>query len=153
MADLSRIVSVVQITSVRLCRAHCRSAVRPVEIAETIEVTPSYEAVVVEKPGDHGSLLVEVTFSLEVHNASGEKELQAEIRGTFELSYRVPDDEEFSSEEFEAFAQVNAVFNAWPYWREFVQTSLTRMDMPVLTVPVFRISRPQAAKNEERDDE
>ncbi len=116
-------------------------------------MTPSYEAVVVEKPGDHGSLLVEVTFSLEVHNASGEKELQAEIRGTFELSYRVPDDEEFSSEEFEAFAQVNAVFNAWPYWREFVQTSLTRMDMPVLTVPVFRISRPQAAKNEERDDE
>ena len=78
---------------------------------------------------------------MEVRRESDKGKLQAEIRGTFELSYKVPDDESFSSEELEAFGQVNAVFNAWPYWRELVQASLTRMSMPLLTVPVFRLPR------------
>ena len=104
-------------------------------------------------PGDGESLQIEVAFGLEVSNASGEQELQAEIRGTFELLYRIPAGEDFSSEEFEAFAQVNAIFNAWPYWRELVQTSLARMDMPVLTVPVFRIKRPVTAEDQEPSDE
>ena len=48
-------------------------------------------------------------------------------------------DEVFSSDELNEFGQVNAVFNAWPYWRELVQSSLARMSMPILTVPVYRV--------------
>ena len=140
MVDLSRIVAAVQIEDVRLCEARCRSAVRPSDTAETINVKTSRKAVVVKKPGDDGSLRIETSFALEVRNAGDEDELQAKISGTFELSYQIPDDESFSSEEIEAFAQVNAVFNAWPYWRELVQASLARMAMPVLTVPVFRVA-------------
>ena len=138
MIDLSRIVSVIEIESVRLCEAHCRSAVHPSETADAINVKSSCEAAVVKEPGEDGSLRIETTFAMEVRNASDEEKVQAEIRGTFELSYEIPDDESFSSEELDAFAQVNAVFNAWPYWRELVQTSLARMSMPILTVPVFR---------------
>ena len=151
MVDLSRIVSAVEIKSVRLREAHCRS-VRPSEIAETIAVKPSHDAEVIES-GDRESLEVEVAFVLDVSNADGEQEFQAEIRGTFELLYRIPADKDFSSEELAAFAQVNAVFNAWPYWREFVQTSLARMEMPVLTMPVFRVARSDGVENEESSDE
>ena len=53
----------------------------------------------------------------------------------------------------EAFAQVNAVFNAWPYWRELVQASLARMSMPALTVPVFRVAPVDTAEEAEQDDD
>ena len=145
MVDLARIVSVVEIEGVRLCEAHCRS-VHPTEIAEESYVKPSYEARVVKEPGESEPLEIEVAFRLEVSNASDQKEFQAELRAKFGLSYGIPADEEFSSEELKAFADINAVFNAWPYWREWVQASLSRMGMPVLTVPVFRIRRPAAAE-------
>ena len=152
MADLSRIIAVVQIESVRLCEAHCRSAVRPSETAKTIKVKTSRDTVVVKEPGDDGSLRIEATFTLEACNAGDEEELQATVRGRFELAYRIPDEENFSSEELAAFSQVNAVFNAWPYWRELVQASLARMSMPTLTVPVFRLPQRDTAKAPVPDD-
>jgi len=153
MIDLSRIISVVQIESVRLCEAHCRSAVHPSEIADSINVKTSTEAAVVKEPGDNSSLRVETTFTMEVRSASDEEKLQAEIRGRFELSYEVPGNESFSPEELEGFGHVNAVFNAWPYWRELVQTSLARMAMPPLTVPVFRLPPPDMAAHAAQQDD
>lgn len=38
-----------------------------------------------------------------------------------------------------AFAQINGVFNAWPYIRETVQSLTTRMGLPPLTLAVFRV--------------
>ena len=152
MVDLSRIVSIVQIESVRLREASCRSAVRPSEIAQTIHVKTSRNAAVVREPGDDGTLCIEATFGLEVRSDSEDEALQAEVRGTFELSYQVPTDEVFSSEELEAFADFNAVFNAWPYWRELVQASLARMSLPVLTVPVFRITPRDTSDDSEPHD-
>ena len=139
MVDLKRIISVIQIESVRLCEAYCRSAVQPSEIAEAIKVTTSRKTAVVKEPTDDRSLRIETAFTLEVRSADDDETLQAEIRGTFELVYLIPDDESFSSDELEGFGDVNAVFNAWPYWRELVQASLARMSMPPLTVPVFRV--------------
>ena len=152
MVDLSRIVSVIEIESVRLCKAHCRSAVHPSETADVINVKTSCEVAVVKEPGEDGSLRIETTFAMEVHSASDEEKLQAEIGSTFELSYKIPDDESFSSEELDAFGQVNAVFNAWPYWRELVQTSLVRMSMPLLTVPVFRLPQNRTDDGAEQDE-
>ena len=152
MIDLSRIVSVIEIESVRLCEAHCRSAVHPSEIGDAIIVKTSCETAVVKEPGEDGSLRIEVAFAMEVRSASDEEKLQAEIRGTFGLSYKVPDDEGFSIEELDAFGQGNAVFNAWPYWRELVQTSLARMSMPLLTVPVFRLPRNRTDDRAEQDE-
>lgn len=147
LSRLSKIVSVVQIEGVRLCEAHCRSAVQPSDTAEAIRVKTSRKALLAHGPGDDGSLRIEVTLALEVHSADEEEELQADVRGTFELTYQIPADETFSSEELEAFGQINAVFNAWPYWRELVHASLARMSMPILTVPVFRLSPDEAAED------
>ena len=151
MADLKRIISVIQIESVRLREAHCRSAVQPSDIADAITVTTSRKTDVVQEPTADRALRIETAFKMEVRSAGEDEELQAEIQGTFELSYEIPDDESFSSDELEAFGEVNAVFNAWPYWRELVQASLARMSMPPLTVPVFRVV--PADTDEAADDE
>ena len=152
MVDLKRIVSVIQIESVRLCESYCRSAVQPDETADAINVNISRKTPVVKEPTDSRSLRVETAFSLEVRSADDDERLQAEIRATFELSYAIPDEESFSPEELEAFAEGNAVFNAWPYWRELVQASLARMSLPPLTLPVFRVV-PAESADEAEDDE
>ena len=48
-------------------------------------------------------------------------------------------------EHLSAFANVNARFNAWPYFREIVQSSVARMGLPPVVLPVFRVKR-QASK-------
>lgn len=141
MTDFSRLVAVVSIESVRLCEASCRSFVDPSEVAQQINVKASQSTEVVKAPGEDGSdgaLMIRASFRMVASADADEEERQAEVRGVFELSYQVPVDETFSEDELEAFGSINAVFNAWPYWRELVQASLARMNMPVLTVPLYR---------------
>jgi hypothetical protein len=139
MVDLSRIVSVVAIEEVRLCESHSRSWVQPSDVVEDVTISASRDAVVAKEPGDDGTFRIEVTFKIEVLSAGDDEKPQAEVRATFELSYRIPSDESFSADALAAFARTNAVFNAWPYWREFVQATLARMLMPALTIPLFRL--------------
>lgn len=153
MTDISRIVSVVQIRGIRLLEASCRSLVRASEIPETMHVESSQDAAVDAESANRGSRVIRVALQLEIRDDGDEGSVLAEIRATFELSYAIPEDETFSAEEWEAFAGLNAVFNAWPYWREFVQTSLARMGFPVLTVPVFRVMpRDQVDDSAEADE-
>jgi hypothetical protein len=58
----------------------------------------------------------------------------------FALAYRLSDAPKYSDAVLEEFAQTNAVFNAWPYWREYIQTTSARMNLPPMTLPVFRVS-------------
>lgn len=40
---------------------------------------------------------------------------------------------------------INPISNAWPYWREFVQSISTRMGFPALTVPLLEIALKKSA--------
>lgn len=43
-----------------------------------------------------------------------------------------------SSEESEAFCEDNVGYHVWPYWREYVQSTCTRIGFsPVLEVPIY----------------
>ena len=44
-----------------------------------------------------------------------------------------------SQEEIEAFRQGNAIFNCWAYFREYVQSSVARMNFPPITLPFLRM--------------
>jgi hypothetical protein len=62
------------------------------------------------------------------------------IECSFEAEYRFRDDMP-SEEQIEAFGSANAVFNCWPFFREFVQTSVARMHFPPPPVPFLRLVR------------
>jgi preprotein translocase subunit SecB len=55
----------------------------------------------------------------------------------FALSYLLTSDEGIDDEKVDAFGKLNGVYNAWPYIREFVQSTITRMSLPSLTLPVL----------------
>jgi len=62
------------------------------------------------------------------------------IEAHFLLVYKLTSATGLEPENLQAFADLNGRFNAWPYWREFVQTMTTRMGLPALTVPSLKIT-------------
>jgi hypothetical protein len=56
-----------------------------------------------------------------------------------EASYELAEGYEPTSEQIEAFRQGNAIFNCWTYFREYVQSSVARMNFPSVTVPFLRM--------------
>ena len=99
----------------------------------------------VELDTDNNVIFVIVNFDLKafVENISEPVVL---IHASFLLCYDFKDKfENHPDEAFKAFAEMNGVYNAWPYWREFVQNATVRMGLPALTIPVFRISEAKDA--------
>lgn len=72
------------------------------------------------------------------------------IRASYELTYTLPKGFDASPRELSTFARTNGVFNAWPYWREFIQNAFARMDLPQPVLPVYLIqsSPPESRRKE-----
>jgi len=60
------------------------------------------------------------------------------IVAVFLLQYRLSSFEGLTKANFNAFGEMNGLYNAWPYWREFVQATTVRMGLPPFTIPVYR---------------
>ena len=85
-------------------------------------------------------------FELIAKTKTQPERLVFQIEAAFVLAYRISSLEGLEQKNFDAFANVNAVFNAWPYWREYVQSTSQRMGLSSLVVPIYRINetRPDA---------
>lgn len=125
----------VQIHAVDLVELACRNEGgaepdSPLEVS--IETATSFHFI-----ADDSILLVDARC---VMNAGG-KNLQdpvVQVAATFRLVYQISDPEGFTDEHYAAFAEINGMFNLWPYWRELVQNVTLRMGLPPLTLPVRR---------------
>jgi len=80
-----------------------------------------------------------VTFEM----GNTEKEPCAVIEASFLLIYQADSLEGISDAAVNQFGDINGIYNAWPYWREFVQNTIVRMGLPSLTIPVFRVFEPR----------
>ena len=93
--------------------------------------------------GQRGRFLVaEVRFTLSGAAADDASRKFVLLNATFELRYSINREVALTKQQLSAFAQVNVLYNAWPYWRELVQDMAARMGLPRLVVPVFRVARP-----------
>lgn len=82
-------------------------------------------------PGDLSNFLVTVTFRVEYwtpERTPSEDELpDVGLSAAYDLTYALDEAEGLRHEDLQEFARVNAVFNAWPYWRELVDSTTRRM--------------------------
>jgi hypothetical protein len=63
-----------------------------------------------------------------------------DIRLVFDLHYHLHEPSNFpDDEELDAFAKINSVFNAWPYWRELAQSTSVRMGIPPIVIPLLTV--------------
>jgi hypothetical protein len=98
-----------------------------------------------------GQLVIDVRLSIVCEDSSETKVQVFRVDCTFSLLYRLPDDYVPKKEELDAFRKGNAVFNCWPYAREFLQNMTMRLGLPVPPIPLLhmqpkvRAQKPQPA--------
>lgn len=74
---------------------------------------------------------------------SGEDEVDetaiavARVTACFRVVYLIVGGQKPASEDLQAFGSSNAVYNCWPYWREYLQTSMSRLGQPAFVAPVL----------------
>ena len=69
---------------------------------------------------------------------------EVQLDASFEFIYSLPPDTNPTQQELQAFAETNAIMNCWPYWRELIQNTVARMNLPPLLVPLLRLAPPPA---------
>ncbi len=67
---------------------------------------------------------------------NGEKDRLLEVQCTFELGLRVASP--MTKDYFDIFARVNLPVNTWPYFREFVHSTISRMGLPPVVLPLVK---------------
>lgn len=100
-------------------------------------------------------LVVEVEFT-SVGDSVTEDEEERElfrVDATFGIVYLTRNEEVIEDQALEAFAKLNGAYNAWPYWREFLQSCTVRMGLPPVTQPLMTaaslVERITASDNED----
>jgi hypothetical protein len=83
-------------------------------------------------------ITVRPRFTLRARYESAVENESLQIDAAFMIHYAIPSFDGIEKSHIDAFGELNGVYNAWPYWREFVQAATVRMALPPLTVPVHR---------------
>lgn len=125
------------IAEMRLSRAEVRA--RRVSGSSPVAIELSFKAK--RLPSAVGALCVEVAFTM-VGQAAGAPRNKTPgilVDCVYEVEYALEEGFEPSPIQIKAFKDGNAIFNAWPYFREFLQSSVQRMGLPPLVVPFLRL--------------
>jgi len=89
--------------------------------------------------GPHGQIVLFITFRLFASDEPFEVGDQAPllIEATFVLIYNLLEPIDTTETDIQTFGQMNGLLNIWPYWRELVQSSTSRMGLPPIRVPLL----------------
>ena len=79
-------------------------------------------------------------YRLDVINDARGSEREVLVEAEFQLRYLSREALSATEAERRWFAELNSTLNAWPYWRELVQTVLGRAGVGSLTLPLWRAS-------------
>jgi hypothetical protein len=70
-----------------------------------------------------------------------------QVLATLRLVYALTESgAQLSDSDLTAFVHWNGVFNAWPYWREFLSSTLARAQLPQFVAPVMGVPRSIAGR-------
>lgn len=136
----------VQIDSVRLKASASRLSVEGEKIPTHIEVRHSTKTAK-DKKSNVVRVLVQCEFVATYDGATAAPDKSpVYILAMFDVAYSLQGDGEPSSAELDAFGELNGMYNTWPYWREFTQSTLCRMGLPPYTLPVLPPTQPKQSK-------
>lgn len=82
--------------------------------------------------------LVEMSLTARPAEAAGDA-TSFRIASTFRIVYLLAPGPQVGDDEAQRVADTNGVFNAWPYFRELLQSTLARCGLPAVLLPLARI--------------
>ncbi|MFA7235883.1 MAG: hypothetical protein WC058_03375 [Phycisphaeraceae bacterium] len=138
IAFAEAVASAVDIIEVRLLATRAKQKLVDGQRPKTVRLGRGTNTTIDRKKNN---ISVSIRFVLDgaENESTSWDETPLRIEATFGLSYKVRRMDDFNDEQMRAFGEINGAYNAWPFWREFVYSTLARMGLPPLTLPVFRI--------------
>lgn len=142
----AKVVRAVQLKAVRFRAVSARALEGSASITENVTFDAATKFLKPTLTLGEGEFSTETTllFQLSGKEAGSESvsASYASITATLEAAYTFkPSTPSFSDEELRAFAFCYCPFHVWGYWREFVQSSLARLDLPQFTIPLYLIEQ------------
>lgn len=137
----SQVAKFVELTSITLRSAQIDATGYPDELPEEIGVSHRHRCTFEERNRQNKKeihVFAEFKFSASSDNDEGEESPFVKLDATFALVYALRDGAHFDPKCLQHFAEVNGAYNAWPYWRELVQSAAGRCGLAGIVVPVYR---------------
>ena len=75
--------------------------------------------------------------------------LASSIKAVFIAEYKIVNNIEIPEVALAEFGKFNATHNIWPYWREFCHSTCSRMSLPVIVMPLLRMTSDETNKKPE----
>ena len=135
--ELKRLIAEVEIEGVRLVEANVETKVRSPADTGAVDLLVNRTAEIGERQ-DNGTFFVVAKIGAQLVSEEAKEEPLVSIETSFELQYCLPEGLRVEPQTLTTFAETNGIYNAWPYWREFVQSTLARMGLPPVVLPLLR---------------
>lgn len=141
LAQAASVARSVQIERISMQSATFRSGIDPLAAPEELTLTQSHRTRY-ELPTEHpNKIFVFVDFDCSATKKAAPSDAPPlSVTATYLLVYAHPETSGLPSESLDSFARLNGVYNAWPYWRELIQTASGRAGVGPIVIPVFRAS-------------
>jgi hypothetical protein len=136
--DVNKIIQAVQLQDVRVVDVAANTTIRTPSEAGKVDLFVDCAARPKSRAGSE--LIVEAVLQARIGHRVAQGAPVVRIRTVFEVTYTLPEELVASEDELNAFAKLNGTFNAWPYARALIQTLSTSMNLPPITIPVFRVA-------------
>lgn len=128
-----------EMNSVRMAQAQAYSS-RP-ESSASAPISISFELKAQRSEVSGDDLLVDIFFRMVGIRGAGKHQSKPaiNIECTFQLTYKLRPSFKPSQEQINAFQDGNAIFNVWPYCRQYLQDTIVQMGYPPITLPFLRV--------------
>jgi len=137
----SAVADRVQIRDVRLIHCACHQTPKAAQ-AKKFNARLNRRPRVEVDPANN-SIAVIAHFEFVGNDAQAEdKEPAFHIAADFLVLYAANSLDGLGDDNYKNFAHLNGIYNAWPYWREFLHNTMSRMELKPFLLPVFRIAGP-----------
>jgi len=115
--------------------------------AEPFSVRPMLSNISSSQDGEQ--FVVEVSFEYAAWDSAEPQQRLFLVNCVFEVCYRLRESYVPSEAERQSFSRGTAVFNCWPYAREFFRDITARLGHPTPALPLLRITpkKPEAPAN------
>ena len=140
-------------SGIRLSRAKASAHPPEISLNENIAISMDVKSKQVSCGKIH--LVIEVDFRLTGNKQADNPKAKPVIlvECSFEVSYQLNSGFEPSTEQIQAFKDGNAIFNCWPYCRQYVQDMVLRLGYPPITLPFLRVvTRPSKKRKAKKSE-
>ena len=145
LADIHQVAKQSELRDITLVSSSCERL--PGEIGESNELSLTFNAETILDV-ENIQVISNVTFGVKAFSgkanqegAENNKNPILNMTANYSVRYTLQSMDQFEKGVLLAFGRINGTYNAWPFWREYLQNTVGRMGLPTMTLPLLRVER------------